>query len=90
MGTERRVELKTAYHWHCEECGRENFDLPSKAEMTDEDREDAFRKFHELDEWVQLPEGWKQFEMVWIPDYVTCVHCGETFGTVDERLYDGD
>lgn len=78
------VELKTAYHWHCEECGEENFALPQKAELTDEDRESAYREFHDLEDFATLPAEWRQFEMVWIPHSVTCKSCAFTYATMDE------
>ena len=82
----QRVELKTAYHWICEECCEDNFALPQKAELTDEAREDAFRQINDLQEWDELPEGWQCFDLVCIPNIVTCKKCGEKFTTVDERF----
>lgn len=82
----KTVELKTAYHWHCEECAYENFEMPQKAELNDESREDAFRHFHQLDAWAELPERWDQFEMVCIPDIVICNDCKAEFSTIDESL----
>ena len=79
------VELQTAYRWCCPSCGEENFALPRKMEFTDDSREDAYRHFHELDEWSPLPDGWEQFEMVHLPDEVTCQHCQGRFTTTDER-----
>lgn len=79
------VELKSAYCWHCEDCGFTNFDLPQKAELTDEDREAAYRKFHDLSEFSRLPEGWQDFELVMIPDTVTCPNCHREFKAIDER-----
>lgn len=81
----RTVELRTAYHWFCEECSRENFALPQKAEMTEEEREEAFRRFHDLDGFAELPEDWRQFEMVMVPETVTCAECGTEFNAIDER-----
>lgn len=81
------VELKTAYHWHCEDCGADNFALPQKAEMTGEDREEAFRRFHGLDQYAELPDRWQDFELVMIPDFVECSRCGSEFSTDDERNY---
>lgn len=81
----RIVELKTAYHWHCDECAAENFALPQKAELTQEEREEAFREVHQLEEWAELPEGWENFELVHIPKVVTCTDCGAEFLTMDER-----
>lgn len=80
-----KVELRTAYHWHCENCAQENFALPQKAELTDSDRESAFRNFMQLDDWAELPEGWEHFELVHIPAKVVCSACGTEFETMDER-----
>lgn len=79
------VELKTAYQWFCEECGESNFEMSQKAELTEESREEAYRDFHEMDEWEVLPEGWEQFELVMIPDIVECNRCKSKFQTKDER-----
>ena len=81
----RVVELKSAYHWHCDYCGHANFALPQKAELTDADAEEAYRKFHDLDEWSELPEGWRDFELVHLPDTVMCEECQTSYVTVDER-----
>lgn len=82
------VELKTAYWWHCEECAAENFTMPMKAEMTDSDAEELFRESHSLHEWESLPDNYRDFEMVCIPDEVTCSECGTNFATKDERADD--
>ncbi len=82
----KTVELQTAFHWYCEECSYENFALPQKAELNDEAREAAFRQFHQLDEWAELPEQWAQFEIVCVPDIVICNDCKTEFNTVDALL----
>ena len=79
------VELQTAYHWYCPHCDAANYALPQKAEFTKEGREEAYRDFHGLEEWEELPEGWDQFEMVQIPHIVRCFACHEEFKTIDER-----
>lgn len=79
------VELKTAYHWHCAACSAVNFALPEKVEMTDADREAAYREFHGLGAWESLPSGWEDFEVVCIPPYVKCNGCRGLFATRDER-----
>lgn len=80
------VELKTAYHWNCEECGADNFTLPQKAEFADDDeREECYRHFNEIDSFGSLPDDWRDFEMVHIPSQVTCKECGAVFTTIDER-----
>ena len=80
------VELKTAYHWHCEVCSEENFALPKKAELTDDERERTFRHFHDMEDFEQLPDGWESFEIVEVPNTVQCIACRTSFKTVDERL----
>jgi Zn finger protein HypA/HybF involved in hydrogenase expression len=80
------VELRQAYHWHCEECGSENFALPQKAELTDEQREAAYRHFNQLDQWAELPEQWRNFQLVHIPETVQCSQCKATFETIDEQI----
>ncbi len=80
-----RVELKLAYHWHCENCGDVNFTLPQKAELTDDEAEMCYRQEHELDAWSELPANWRDFEMVQIPSVVTCSECGSKFETEDEQ-----
>lgn len=72
------VELQQAFHWHCDACGASNFSLPWKAELTDEAAEEAYRKFHMLDDWQELPDGWRDFEIVTIPRQVKCNQCGRS------------
>lgn len=80
------VELKSAYHWHCENCAAENFALPAKAELTDEEAEYAYRRFHDLEDFAPLPDGWREFEMVQVPSKVVCSQCQTQFRTIDEQL----
>lgn len=83
----KTVTLKTAYHWHCDECSAENFALPMRKEMCEDEKEAHYRYFHGINNaWEPLPEGWEQFECVYIPDEVTCCECGATFHTDDERM----
>lgn len=79
------VELKTAYHWHCDNCSAENFALPEKAELTDSQAESAYRVLNMMDCFEELPQHWRQFEMVCIPNIVTCSECGHQYLTSDER-----
>lgn len=84
-GSRGSVELQMAYHWHCDECGQSNFSMPIKAEFALGEKEEAFRKVNEVDEWSELPDGWQDFECVTLPDTVSCSRCGTEFDTVDER-----
>lgn len=78
------VELRTAFHWFCEECASENFSLPQKAELTDDDAEQAFRLMHCLEDWQPLPENWRDFELSSLPRVVTCSACQTKYRTAIE------
>ena len=86
----RTVELRTAYHWFCEDCSRENFSLPEKPELTKTERAQVYRGLNGIAEWESLPEGWEQFEVVTIPEIVVCQHCKGEFETIDERAVGDD
>ncbi len=85
----RSVELQTAYHWHCDDCGAENFAMPVKAEFGPGEREEAYRQYHEMEEFEELPDHWQDFEMVMLPHTVTCSQCATEFRAIDERNDDG-
>ena len=95
MGAEER-EMKTkarllsAYVWDCDNCGAENFERSIVAEMCDDDREEMFRQFHDLDQWAELPSNWRDFQMVTRPDEVTCSECGMRYEAEDDREDDHD
>lgn len=80
----KTVELKTAYHWNCEECGADNFSVGMKAEFGPGEREESFREFHDMASYEELPENWEKFEMVCIPETVTCKECKAKFSAVNE------
>ena len=79
------VELRTAFHWFCENCGRANFSLPQKMEFAPGEREAVFRELQEWDEAEPLPDGWEEFDMLEMPERVTCEFCGESFDAVPEQ-----
>ena len=81
----KAVELKTAYHWHCDTCSEENFSLPEKLELTDDKAEEMFRYFNNLGPYADLPDDWRDFEVVKMSDTVTCKNCGEKFLTTGEE-----
>ena len=85
-----RVTLRTAYCWWCETCGRENFSRAILAELNDADREAAYRMYNQLDDYVELPDDWRDFQLVMQPQLVTCPHCATTFTTQDDREGDLD
>jgi hypothetical protein len=80
-----KARLLTAYVWDCDDCGAENFERSIIAELHDDEREEMYRHFHELDEWAELPEHWREFQMVTRPDSVTCCECGMVFDATDDN-----
>lgn len=81
-----KARLLTAYVWDCDSCGAENFERSQVAEFVDdEDRAEVFRKLNGLDEWAELPEGWREFQLVTRPDTVTCGECGMKFDATEDR-----
>lgn len=86
----KTVELRTAYCWHCDECSELNFAESVVYECSQEEKEDLFREFHDLDEWDELPEDWQQFQSVYCPEVVQCCKCGTEFMAIDELEVDED
>ena len=78
----RVAEMRIAFSWICDECGRENFESPFAYEMTDENREDVFRQLHDLEPWQQLPDNWEEFNTLKMPVSVMCRSCGEVHDTI--------
>lgn len=68
------VELRPAFAWDCESCGRENFARIVIGEMSEEDRQ-ALVERHGI-------EDSEDGDFMQVPDEVTCRHCGESFRTV--------
>lgn len=69
-----KIELRPAYLWTCEECGRDNFCRGIVAELSEEEiallREEHGIEDHETGDWMRGP------------DRVTCLWCGATFETL--------
>lgn len=82
----RTVELKNAFWWYCDDCSSKNFDHAVDAEFNDDDeREEVFRAFNDLEEWEDLPDNWRDFELMSSPRFVTCQSCSARFSTEDSR-----
>lgn len=65
------VELRPAFMWDCEECGRENFTRAIVPEMSVED-------LAELKEDHGIEEN-ETGEFLMMPKRVTCPDCGNEF-----------
>lgn len=70
------VELRPAYEWTCEDCGRDNFVRAVVPSLSPEEIEEI-REDHGIDDWQ--PGDWYTR-----PDSVTCEHCGAEFGVERE------
>ncbi len=69
---DRTVELRMAWAWTCEDCGRDQFaaaDPVAAATMTDEEIEEC------------EAEGVDPHAVFDAPERVRCGHCGAEFGT---------
>ena len=73
----KQIELRTAYTYDCDDCGRENFVRAAVHELSaDEKYEMAVEHGDfsgESGQWVTIPEE------------VTCSFCGSRFTTKDFR-----
>lgn len=78
------VVLQTAFFFSCPKCHNDNFVAAVEAELTDEEREEAFRDYYDLESWQELPDNWKDFGLVWQPEHVQCLNCGEGYVTCEE------
>jgi hypothetical protein len=78
MLKERQVEIRLAYAWDCEDCGRENFERAVVYELSPDER-------RELLEQGDSPETGN-----WLvpPERVKCHHCGSEFETKHFRSND--
>lgn len=73
----KAVEVRPAYTWTCEECGRDNFCNGCVVELSEEERMELMQE-HDID-----PEVTGTFER--IPEDVQCKFCGTVFWTYDYR-----
>jgi hypothetical protein len=77
----RSVELKPAFGWTCDECGRWNFARAVAAEGVDKaEAESHLREMLNLQPYESIPE-WHGGEFLMAPTSVTCATCGAHFST---------
>lgn len=77
------VTLRTAFAWTCH-CGHEHFAPAEVTPLDDDEREEAYRHFHDLEVWAELPPGWREFQLVRAPQRVTCRRCGKEYETREQ------
>lgn len=70
----REVELRPAYAWDCEECGRQNFANGICPDLSEEDVQEL-RDDHGIQPWEV--GTWQM-----MPTVVKCEHCGSEFKTL--------
>lgn len=74
------VELHPAWHWFCPKCAHRNFTLPIVGGISDGDREEFYRKLHDMEDWQELPEDWElEVEIRQCPGTVKCSQCSTQF-----------
>jgi hypothetical protein len=76
-----KVDLFPAFRWQCPECQNWNFCSPDNSGVSDEEYEDIFREYFDLEPWQELPENYENMlEAVAMPTEVVCI-CGSKFET---------
>ncbi len=79
----KKVELRRAFEWACEDCGRTNY--VSGLHVDAFHMTVASKRLAEF--MAELmgadPDAWKTRGLTVGPDAVTCGHCGATFETED-------
>lgn len=68
-----KVELRPAYAWTCDHCGRLNFCEGMLLEASEEELAEM-RDEHGV-------EPWETGDFMTMPETVTCSHCDDTFDT---------
>jgi len=92
---ERKIELRSAYEWTCEGCGRDNFTRALPWELTSDDVEslgDLETAKSLIRRQVGNREDSGRFTVSGCraPEQVTCDHCGATFDTLFDVGFDID
>lgn len=75
------IEVRHAFTWTCEECGRDHFGRLVAVELSDEEKRELLAAIGEgVEPWEELPEG----EAMAIPQVVECPDCGAAYATESE------
>lgn len=77
-----KIEMRPAYEWTCENCGRNQFVSCMVAEMTDSERLEQSKLMGLCDEFAESVPEYMSGDFVTYPDEVTCQFCQSTFETL--------
>lgn len=67
------VELRQAFEWTCDACGRDHFGRCVEASLSEEEEREAKEHYG--------IEPWQDGGFLQLPGSVTCPDCGATFTT---------
>lgn len=82
MLSRQKIEMRPAYQWTCDECGRDQFESAMVADFTEEDRLETAKSLGMIDEYcTEIPED-LEGDFVSHPERVKCNACGAEFETV--------
>ena len=78
------ANLEEAYYWECPSCRASNYERPQIMDLSIEEKEEAYRVFYQLEDWVELPDDWSEFHLQSFPTEVECRHCKNIFPTMEK------
>lgn len=77
-----KVELRMAYEWTCEDCGRNNFKSSLEMDSGEEGRLNDLKRLGMVEEFSEtIPEELEGGKLFSVPSDVVCTHCGSAFET---------
>lgn len=85
MGDLKKVEIRLAFEWTCEECGKDNFEHTITQTLTRDQQRAMFEEHNIINEWEDVPEN-MGFEFNACPKIVKCDYCGEEFETTEDSV----
>lgn len=77
----KTVELRWAYEWTCEECGRNQFVSATVPEMDNRAAIELAQQLGVIEAWQDALPPELPGAFVTCPDSVTCGACGHVFAT---------
>jgi len=76
-----KVEMRPAYQWTCDGCGRDNFESSIVIELTEDDRLDQARHMGLIGEFDTVVPDYLEGRFESYPESVTCKFCSKTYDT---------